>query len=209
MTTNASPLFDFANKGTLTGVFEHVLNKVMQNKIDHMLPCQVVSGNRMRVTVQPLIKVVGVDGSFTNRSPQANLPVFTYGAGGFLISVPIVPGSIGWILASDRDISLYMQNASSSPPNTNRMHSFSDGWFIPDYSASNITFSSADDANLIISSLDGTTKITVGPGGINLSSPVAVNITSPILTHNGVNIGSTHEHTNVEIGTSISGPPVA
>ncbi|HET6609010.1 MAG TPA: phage baseplate assembly protein [Rhodopila sp.] len=42
-----------------------------------------------------------------------------------------------------------------------------------------------------------------------LSSPAGVAITSATLTHNGVNIGSTHEHTGVTSGASDTGPPVA
>src|SRR5579864_606340 len=101
---------------------------------EKLIPAKVVSFDRKANTalVQPMIMLIDTDNNTRMRNPISEVPVVSLGGGGFHISFPIKPGDLGWILAADRDISIFMQNLAASRPNTMRKHSFADSWFIPD-----------------------------------------------------------------------------
>src|SRR5690606_7698783 len=82
------------------------------------------------------------------------------GGGDFVLSFPVSPGDFGWIEASDRDISLFMQQQAESGPNTIRKHSFSDGRFIPD-KIRDYTISGDDDGAVVLQSLSGSCKVSL------------------------------------------------
>ena len=204
--SNAIPSIDPADDGDLIGTFRHILGKFLQG-VDDMLPAKVISYDRAtnRAVVQPLVMLLTTDNKTVQRPAVASVPVIQYGGGGFVISAPIKAGNLGWIKANDRDISLFLQSFKNSAPNTVRKHSFSDAVFIPDV-MTGYTIDGEDTDNLVIQSLDGSTKISVGDSGIKLVS-VSVEITSSTLTHNGKNIGETHTHSGVSVGTSNTGVP--
>jgi len=211
---NPSDLEDFA------GMFRHIFGKQMQ-AIDDMLPAKVISYNRTTnlAKVQPLIKMVTADGNTVSRATIAEIPVFQYAGGGFMVSFPIAAGDLGWIKANDRDISLYMASFNESAPNTLRRKSFSDAMFFPDIMRG-YSIAAEDAGNLVIQYKDTTTKIAMSGAKIKIASPTIelsattidlnaatvnitatttnisgnVAITGSTLTHNGVNIGSTHIH---------------
>lgn len=202
----AIPSIDPADDGDLIGTFRHILGKFLQG-VDDMLPAQVISYDRStnRAVVQPLVMLLTTDNKTVHRPAVASVPVIQYGGGGFVVSAPIKAGNLGWIKANDRDISLFLQSFKNSAPNTIRKHSFSDAVFIPDV-MTGYTIDGADTDNLVIQSLDGSTKISVGDAGIKLIAS-SVEIESDTLTHNGVNIGDTHIHNGVTSGTSNTGVP--
>ena len=130
---NANPSQNPADLGTLGGVMRWAFKKLLQST-DGMLPAKVIAVDAKReyATVQPLIHVLATDNSLTPRAQVAKVPIFTIGAGNFVLSFPVKAGDLGWIFASDRDISLYVQTNAAAGPNTNRLHSFEDGVFFPD-----------------------------------------------------------------------------
>lgn len=155
------PSVDPASEGTLPGVIRQAFKKMLQG-IDGQLPAQVISYDRQsnRATVQPLVTRLTTDGKPHDRGTFATMPVLALGGGGFYINFPLKPGDRGWIEASDRDISLFMQGDTMAQPNTLRMHSFSDGRFVPDVMGA-YTFDGEDEGKMTISSLDGKVKITL------------------------------------------------
>ena len=216
-----------ANDDTLTGCFKEVLRKFLQNT-DDMLPGMVQDYDRTTnlARVQPLIQIVDTANQTHNRAPVANIPVLLLGGGSFFISFNLPAGSLGWIKANDRDISLFLQGFVNNRPNTERMHNFSDAVFIPDI-MTGYTIDSDDADAMVIQNLDGTVKIALSETAIDMVAP-AVNVTTTgnttfqvsgefilngnmrlrgnileagnILTqgnllNNGVNVGSTHTHT--------------
>lgn len=209
---------DPANDGSLTGALREVLKKFLQ-RTDDMLPASVVSYDRAsnRATVQPLIQMVDTDGRSITRAQNTNVPVLTLGGGGFLISFNLPQGSLGWIKASDRDISLFLQQYSIEAPNTGRLHSFEDGLFIPDI-MTGYNISDDDNDSMVIQSTDGNVTISLNPSRIKLTAPDIeitgdteingnANITGNV-TSSGINL-TTHNHTqpndsggNVEQPTS-------
>ena len=168
MTTNAPPSRDPANDDSLTGAFKLILRKMTQN-LDDMLPCIVISHDRdaNRVHVRPIIRIVDTLQNQHSRDVLASVPVLNLGAGGFFINFNIPAGSLGWIKASDRDISLFLQSYKEEAPNTQRMHSFSDGLFIPD-TMTGYTIDGEDDEAMVIQNLSGSVKIALDETSIRL-----------------------------------------
>lgn len=158
-----TPSRDLANDGSLGGVIASMMKKQLQ-ATDGMLPAVVISYDRAQniATVRPVIQVLDTDGGLTSRAQVASVPVLALGGGDFVLSFPVSPGDLGWIEASDRDISLFMQSLTDSAPNTLRMHSFSDGRFIPDKLRS-YTIDGDDEGAVVLQRLSGSCKVSLRP----------------------------------------------
>lgn len=177
--------------GNLGAVLRWVFTKFMQ-KVDGQLPAQVVSYDRVknRAVVQPLISMLSTAGKAIGRAPLVSVPVLASGGGGFFMNFPLGPGDIGWIEASDRDISLFLQTSQQSPPNTKRMHSFEDARFVPDAFAQ-YTFT-PDAGAMVLSSYDGATRIVMSPGKIKLiAATVEIDSTTFTLSNSGAAVVNT------------------
>ncbi|WP_197328954.1 Gp138 family membrane-puncturing spike protein [Ralstonia syzygii] len=224
MSDNAIPSHDPANAGGLAGTLREVFKKLMQG-VDDMLPARIVAYDRKRnvATVQPQVMVLTTENRTLSRPPLASVPVLALGGGGFVMSFPLKPGDSGWIKASDRDISLYMQSGNESGPNTQRLHSFADGLFIPDVMRG-YTLSGEDEANAVLQSSDGSVRVALWPDKLKLTAPMIeldaadVNCTGNLTTEGrvtgkgGVTFGKTpaetHRHDGVQRGSDTSGGPV-
>lgn len=160
--SNNNPSIDPANNDSLVGTLNFCFSKLLQNT-NGMLPAQVLAYDRTtnRVNVQLLITILGTDGTQTPRAQIASLPVLILGGGGLTISVPIIEGDLGWVLANDRDISLFLQNYQQSPPNTNRIKNFADGLFIPDAMRTH-NISTSNEGYLLIQNENNTIQIEIG-----------------------------------------------
>lgn len=177
---NPSLQLDPAAGAGLGGAFKFIFQKLLQNT-DGMLPCTVIAAtpDRMFVTVRPQIMVVGTDQKLTvSRAQLAKVPVFHMGMGGYVLTFPVNEGDPGWIIASDRDISLYIQSGKETKPNTQRLHSFEDGLFIPD-AARLFTLAAGEGANVVLQSIDGSAYVSVGAAQIKLKHPTKVEVDSP------------------------------
>lgn len=226
MTDNANPSQDPADDDTLGGTFRMVLRKFLQGT-DGMLPAIVIAVDEKRnyATVKPLVMVQATDDTLTARAQIASVPIYTVGAGNYVMSFPIKPGDLGWIIANDRDISLFLQENKEAAPNTSRLHSFEDGVFFPD-NARKWTLAGADAEAATWQSLDGTIKVTLGADMIHVVHPTKVEITTPlahftgdltaegtirgktdVLSGAGEISGKTHHHTGVTTGGGNSGGP--
>lgn len=208
--TDADP----GQSATLAGVIEYVFKKMLQG-IDGQLPAEIISYDRQgnRATVRPLITRITTTGERVERATVASVPVLALGGGDFGITFPLKAGDRGWIEASDRDISLFLQTDDTARPNTLRLHNFADGRFIPDLMASYDLPDDYDGA-LVIQHKDGksavlvseksqelrvgSTSIIANDDGISLTvGSNTLRLTASGLTHNGKNIGSTHTHPGV------------
>lgn len=216
-----------ADAGGLSGAFSFILEKALQ-RTDSMLPAKVIAAtaDRMFVTVQPQIMVVGTDGKTTiSRAQIAKVPVFHIGAGGFVLTFPIKPGDMGWIAANDRDISLYIQSGKEAKPNTARLHAFEDAIFIPD-AARLFTLAAGQGDSVVLQNLAGTAFVAVSAAQILLKHPTKARFETPLvemtgnLTVDGTITGKTdvlsgagnisgknHKHTGVTVGGGTSAGP--
>lgn len=162
MSLNNTPNIDPANNGTLVGTIQFAYEQMLKNT-DGMLPAQVINYDRTtnRVTAQLMITLVTTSGAQVPRPTVASLPVLQLGGGGFLLSFPLNEGDMGWILANDRDISLFLQTYAQTQPNTGRVKNFSDGLFIPDMMKTyNVT--TASNGYVTLQNKDGTASISIG-----------------------------------------------
>lgn len=164
MATNKS-----TNDDSLTGLLKALDDKI-KKKIEHSLPCIVTAvESRTRVTVRAAIKIVDTEGNITSRTVLSSVPVYTAGAGDKLISFPVTVGDLGWVDATDRDISTFLQSYEETAPPTRRMHSFSDARFIPDI-MTNFTVASEDATALVIQTRTGDVKIAVDDDEIRITN---------------------------------------
>jgi hypothetical protein len=167
-----------ANDDSLAGLFRLVFGKLMQG-VDGMLPARVIAfngdRNDPRVTVQPLVSMLSTGGEQVARAQIASLPVFQFGAGGYLLSFPLVPGNLGWILANDRDISLFLQSHSDTRPQTLRKQNFADALFIPDV-MTGYTVAEEDAANAVLQANDGAVRVALWPEFVKLTAPRGLGI---------------------------------
>lgn len=213
-----------ANEGTLTGMLNTVIHKVRQ-ATDGQLPAKIISYNRINNTavVMPLIDMIGMDGKIVQRSQIVGIPVLALGGGGFCMTFPLVPGDTGWIEASDRDISLFLQSMTEAKPSSFRMQDFGDARFIPD-SFRKYSFDNANDgASMVIQSLDGSVKLTLAPSKIKIvATTVEIDATTTNINSNlnivgntvftgtvkanGHSIDDTHQHINSG-GSGLGGIP--
>jgi hypothetical protein len=214
--TFAPPSIDPPDEGSLGGAFRAILQKVLQG-VEDCLPAQVIAYDRRsnRATVKPLIMMGTTDGEKVSRAQIASVPVFNIGGGGFVLSFPIKPNDLGWIKASDRDISLFLQGMKEEWPNTRRSHSFSDGVFFPDVMRQ-WTLNAGDTESAVLQSIDGATRIAIGAGTVTITAPTLVKIDCPSAYMTGnldvdgiVTIGgtafNTHNHADPQ-GGDTGGP---
>lgn len=215
MASNTPPSANPADDDSMTGMIKLAVNKAMQN-MDVMMPVEVVAYDRAtnRATVKHLVQMQATNGDAVDRANIASVRVYQFGNGAFSMSLPIKPGDKGWILAADRDISLFQQKLEPGTPNTRRMHSFSDGLFMPDaMSMGNVAAPDSDNVTIQVNeggaviSL-GSDSITQTVGGVSIKQTAGgIEILGGTITHNGKNIGATHVHGGVTPGGGNTGVP--
>lgn len=208
--TLQTPNINQATDDSLAGKMKDTLARWLRDSVDDMLPARVISydDSTGMATVQPLVMMGTTDGTKVSRAAIASIKTFRMGAGGFFIRFPIKAGDLGWIKASDRDISLILQSSGGEDwPNTKRLHSFSDALFIPDTYKSWVIDGDHSDA-LVIQSLDGSSCFAMGADFIELKAGGQVwRLDAAGVSHNDVNVGSTHRHGGVDPGSGTSGGP--
>lgn len=206
-----SPDKDQASQGEMSAIMADYLKRFIRDEVDGVMPARVVSYDDAtnRAVVKPLVMMGTTSGQKVSRA-AVSVPVYRYGGGGFFMRYPLKAGDVGWIVANDRDISLVMQAKGGEDwPNTKRLHSFSDGMFYPD-TFSEWVIAGGDLEAFVLQSLDGSNVIAISESAIELRVGVQVlRLDALGLWHNGVNIGATHTHGGVTVGTQTSGPPVS
>lgn len=187
-----NPNINPADNDTLAGVLRFAFSQLMRN-VDGMLPARVLAYDRTanRVQVELMIAMVSTSGAQVSRAQIANIPVINFGGGGYILNFPLTVGDLGFVIANDRDISLFLQSYAESPPNTQRVKSFSDAVFIPSVLANYTT--TGQDGNAVLQSLDGSIRLSLSSNAITVSAgsssievkATGVTINSPITTITG------------------------
>ena len=198
------PDIDPANNDTLAGSIRFVFKKMLQD-VNGTLPAEIISYNRKtnRAQVKILIAIVGTDGTVQPRPQIASIPVLILGGGNVMLSFALKPGNLGWVIANDRDISLFLQTYTQAPPNTPRLSNFADALFVPDQMR-NYVINDSDTDNAVFSTTDGLTRIVVGDELIQLivtSQTTSTDISEIDITPSRVNFSCTDgtESSGIEI----------
>lgn len=189
-----TPAQDPADEASMGSMLRNVIKRQLM-QTDGMLPATVVSYDRIsnRATVAPAVNMMTTAGDSMPRAPLASIPVLALGGGGFLVTFPLKAGDTGWIEASDRDVSLWLQGRgdAATNPNTHRIHSFSDGRFIPDV-LGNYTLAEGADGGMCVQNKSGTVSFRMVDDRIYFDAPGGVWL-------NGVR-HDTHVHSGVQTG---------
>lgn len=131
--TKTIPSHNPADENTLDGLNNVLIDKISMS-IQNVIPGIVQSYDKTtnRVVVKPAITGVASQGQKLSREPLIDIPVLKLSGGGTTLSFPIAQGDTGWIVACDRNISIFKQNLEESAPNDYRKHKYEDSFFIPD-----------------------------------------------------------------------------
>lgn len=122
-----------ANNDSLEGLNEFLQDK-MYLHLEKVIPAKIESYNKTknRAIVKPLITGIATQGDKVSKDLIPNIPVVQMGGGDVTMTFPIKAGMTGWLIACDRDISIYKSIKDETAPNTPRKHKYQDSFFIPD-----------------------------------------------------------------------------
>lgn len=210
------PSYNPADIDDESGFYEFIIKKTL-SKIQKMTPAKIISYDRAknRAIVQPLTYDITSTGGTLPMDTIPNIPVLTLSGGGFIFSFPVQENQTGWLISADRDISVFKQILNFFTPATLRRHQYEDGIFIPD-NINGFNIAQNEVNAVILSSLDGQTKIMLQNGQLNITAS-SINITGNISLNGtltatgdvtGANISlQTHTHPGVETGGGSTGEP--
>lgn len=155
------------------------------------------------VDVQILVKRVDGAGQVMDAGIVYNVPYMRLQGGANAVILDPQVGDIGIALMADRDISSVKATKAAAAPGSNRKHDMADALYLGGV-------------------LNGVPQqyVRFAAGGIEVVSPTKVTVQAPdvalignvaasggTLTHNGVNVGSTHVHPGVQSGLATTQPP--
>jgi hypothetical protein len=186
------------------------------------LPCTVHSIDFEKQTgvFQPTVKGAYLleDGTVkaTDLPLLHDVPLHFPSGGGVTMTMPVKAGDEALVVFSSRPIDLWHQSGGTQGQVDSRTHSLSDGFAFVGFRSNPRAISDVSSESTQIRSDDGKHVVDIHPQtGLTLSSEgssIAIGkdgiaINSPTLTHNGVNISSTHVHGGVEKGGSTTSVP--
>ena len=177
--TISTPSYNTADILSESGQLEF-FQKILFMKIEKVAPAQIMSYDRKknRAVVQVLNYSITSTGEKITRKPLNDIPVQIFGGGDFCLSFPIKQGDIGLIIASDGDISVFKKLLQIFAPATYQKHKYKDGIFFP-LILNGFTFSTDDENAVLLTSIDGNTKISLKPDYITLTAEnTIINTTS-------------------------------
>lgn len=159
MQNQNSPSGSLLADSSLDSMMSLVGRKILMEK-DDMLPAKIISWDPAtnRAQIEILYHVTMTSGSMHQLSAPAEVPVQFPGGSGFILTFPLKAGSLGWIKAADRDMSLFLQSYDAQPGNTPRIHCFEDGVFIPDVMHG---FTLAQGEGISIQTVDGNNAVSL------------------------------------------------
>lgn len=119
-----------ADNGTLEGLNDFFQDK-MYLHLEKVIPGIVQSYDNATntATIKPAITGVATQGAKVPKDVLNNIPVLQLGG---IFKFPVSAGMTGWLIASDRDISIFKSIKKETAPNTPRKHKYQDSFFIPD-----------------------------------------------------------------------------
>lgn len=216
------PSIDPAHRQSIYGTIRFIVDKMVKQDMDNMLPGKVIAVDRVknRVTVELMVSMINTARQVVKRAQIASIPIYQPSAGGYVINLPVQEGDLGWVKTTDTDISLFLQTLNSTPvaqpPNTFITHKFDSSLFYPDEMNVDVTIAEEDADNLVIQKNDGTVKISLSEDQVKISAPTKVLIDTPLLEVTGevksnLNGGielSTHRHDGVMPGGGTTGEPI-
>ena len=177
-----------------------------------------------RARVQPALRLLVAEGDTVtghDKPPILDVPVQQRATGGWMIHQQLDEGDTVLLLFSERGVEQFKAAwGQVVDPARGTFFAERDAFAIPwgvediaPVSDSGVVIQNADGTVYVqldgttIRRVTGSTEVVETPSGITINTPGAVAITSASLTHNGVNVGDTHRHRDVSVGTGVTGLP--
>lgn len=169
-TTISIPAVNPSNGQNLAGLIDFIQRNIFI-KLEKVAPAKIVSYDRLknRAIVQVLNYSITSMGEKIERKPLNDIPVSVIGGGGFGLNFPIKAGDIGIIVACDCDISIFKKLLQIFTPSTYQKHRYKDSIFIPLY-INGFSVATSDSEAVILSSVDGSTKIALKSNYVTISA---------------------------------------
>lgn len=144
-----------------------------------------------------------------------DVPVCMSGSGEWTLYHELPAGTEGLIHFSQRAADTWINQGGISAPLDARMFSASDAFFEPGYRSNKTKITGLPTSGIGLTNSDGSISIALDEAGITLTTGASsisitqsgVEINSPKLIHNGVNIGHNHRHSGVTGGLHETGGP--
>lgn len=175
--------------------------RVFAQKFQTCIPAIVKEvKSRDTVVVSPAVLQTASDSSAIEWS-DITTTILSPFSGGMFLSMPVSAGDTGWLVGADLDTDKFKQTKKPAQQTIYTRHQYQFGFFVPDM-INGYTVSEDDDGAWVLSSLDGTTKITIKPDEINLVSGmdlkinaqnISINSSGNNVTIDGVNFAN-HTH---------------
>lgn len=160
--------------------------------LEKVTPAQIISYDRNtnRASVQILNYSITSDGAKIIRKPEYDIPVTVLGAGGYCLSFPVNQGDIGFLIASDGDISVFKKILGVFAPAVYQRHKYKNSFFIP-LIINNFTINAEDAQAVLLTSLDGQTRISLQNNNITVTSQnITVNSETAVLNTDDAEVNS-------------------
>lgn len=107
--------------------------------------------------------------------------VLTPFSSGMFLSMPLSVGDTGWLVAADLDTSKFKKEKKPSQQNVWTRHLYQYGFFVPD-AINGYEVSEDDEGAIVLSTLNGKTKITMKHNEINIVSDNKLKINAKSIT---------------------------
>lgn len=107
--------------------------------------------------------------------------VLTPFSGGIFLSMPLTVGDTGWLVGSDLDTSEFKKEKKPRQQNSFTRHLYQYGFFVPD-AINGYSVSENDAGAVVLSTLDGKTKITLKDKEISVVSDDKLKINAKSIT---------------------------
>ena len=182
---------------TLTAMIESTVSEILKD-VGTSIPGHALGFNTgtQLAKVQIGVQRIDRDGTAIDLAPIVNVPVLFPG-GKFSIEYQIDAGDEGLILVSQRCIDAWKEEGGIAGQPIKRKLDMQDALFIPGFRSKPNALTSFANDGIRMRNEDASVYIWVKDSGVE--------IVSPTLTHNGVNIGALHVHP-IASGSSAPGP---
>ncbi len=174
------------------------------------MPGQVLSyaPDTQRAVIECGIQRHTGEGNFRTIDPIEGVPVQFAGSADWTVFHELPAGTEGFISFSQRAIDHWLNAGGPAMPFDARMFNASDAFFAPGYRSMKTVIPglptegigmSNRAGDVLLHLTAGKASLVAGESSLTITSG-AVDISSPSLTHNGVNIGAAHVHGGVKNG---------
>lgn len=196
-------IFDLDNTLSTEDFYKFFKQNILKS-MEKVSPAKIIDydASTNRANCQILIQNLTYSNELIDPAVIYNIPVFKLGCGGVYISFPIKNGDLGWIITTDKDMSIFKKNMQKSPQNTDLRHKYNSSFFIPD----RITTNNSQDADyMVIIADDNNTKISIKSGTIKINSAETINIEGQNINIEGQTINIKGQNINLQGQLSIQG----